>query len=203
MKVNCGQNIVYRIDQEDSCNRGKAYPTSAKTILVVDDNKLNRAILCKILASEGYSVLEAENGMEALGILNKATSKISLVLLDISMPVMDGYSLLRKMNEQKLISSVPVIIMTGNEDEDAEICCLQSGASDFIRKPYNAELIRNRVKSILRLWDNAALINQLETDKMTGLYSRSFFYRTRSSYSRKAGRRLFWLIYVDVRCFRC
>ena len=147
-----------------------------KHVLVVDDSRLNRAILSRILTSDGCETAEAENGRQALNILLDGTHKIDLVLLDIVMPVMDGYELLRRMDETGLLTAVPVIVTTGSDDEDAEICCLENGASDFLRKPYNAELVRHRVRSMLRLWDNAALINRLEIDRLTGAYSRESFY---------------------------
>ena len=149
--------------------------STRKNILVVDDNKQNRKILCKILNSCGFNVVEAENGELALELLNDRRKPVSLVLLDLFMPIMDGYSVLKAMNDTGIIASVPVIVTTGNENE--EIRCLENGASDFIKKPYSAELVQHRVKSLLRLWDNAALINRLETDHLTGVLSKEFFYR--------------------------
>ena len=93
------------------------------------------------------------------------------------MPIMNGYELLERMRESGIISSIPVIVTTGSEQDNAEIKSLDSGASDFITKPYNPELVRRRVRSLLRLFDNAILLNQLEIDKLTGLYSAEFFYR--------------------------
>jgi diguanylate cyclase (GGDEF)-like protein len=146
-----------------------------KVILVVDDNQLNCTILCRILASDGYDTKIAENGQIAFDMLNDHDARISLVLLDIGMPVMDGYTLLSKMQAEGMLRTVPVIIMTGSDNEDAEIKCLEMGASDFLRKPYNAELVLHRVRSLLRLVDNAALINRLETDQLTGAYSQKYF----------------------------
>lgn len=148
-----------------------------KVILVVDDNKINSNILSEILVKEDYDVLQAENGREALDILTSDSSNVSLMLLDLSMPVMNGYELLDEMNERGIINSVPVIATTGTENSSAEIKCLEAGASDFLTKPYNAELVRHRVKSLLRLFENAAFINQLKTDALTGVLSKEFFYR--------------------------
>ncbi len=148
-----------------------------KTILVVDDNHVNRIILCRILQIDGYQTVEAENGLAALDMLRSQTQAISLVLLDITMPVMNGYELLDEMTKSGIITRVPVIMTTGAEDERAEAQCLEHGASDFLKKPYNVEMVKHRVRSLLRLWDNAALISRLEIDQLTGVYNKEFFYQ--------------------------
>lgn len=176
--------------------------SAKRNLLVVDDNKLNRTILGKILESDGYSVLEAENGLIAYQTIANDPQSIALVLLDIGMPVMDGYELLRKLNETELIRSVPVIVTTGNDEEDLELRCLEQGASDFIKKPYNADLVRHRVQSLLRLWDNAAWINQLEIDQLTGLYSKEPFYRHAREALDKAEDTEFELVYTDIDDFK-
>ncbi len=171
-----------------------------RNILVVDDNPLNRKILNRILISEGYHVTEAENGQDALHILMDRTHAVNLVLLDLEMPIMDGYSVLREMNESGIIASIPVIVTTGNED--AEILSLENGASDFIKKPYNAELVRHRVESLLRLWENAALLNQLETDRLTGLLSKEFFYRYAQQVLDENPDDTFYIVYSDIDDFK-
>ena len=89
---------------------------SQKIILVVEDNEINRAMLCAILEPE-YKVLEAENGLEALKVLNDQKDNISLILLDIVMPVMDGYTFLSILKNDPSISSIPVIVATQNDNE--------------------------------------------------------------------------------------
>lgn len=95
------------------------------TILVAEDQKINREILCNILRPE-YTVLEAENGAEALEILKKER-KIDALLLDIFMPALDGYEVLRHLKETSF-PEIPVIVMTGARDEDAEQKALDLGA---------------------------------------------------------------------------
>lgn len=129
------------------------------------------------MEAEGYDTLEAENGKVALDILESRKYDIALILLDLTMPVMNGFDLLANMKESGLLTSIPVIVATGSDHEDDEIRSLDCGASDFITKPYNPDIVRHRVKSILRLCDNAALINKLEIDRLTGVYSREAFYR--------------------------
>lgn len=171
-----------------------------KNILVVDDNQQNRKILCRILQSSGYDVIEADNGQSAIDFLNDNRRAIDLVLLDLVMPVMDGYAVLQRMNESGMITSIPVIVTTGNED--AEIRCLENGASDYLRKPYNAELVQRRVKSLLRLRDNAALINQLETDHLTGTLSKEFFYRYAQEAMDENPGEKFYIVYTDIDDFK-
>lgn len=89
---------------------------SQKTILVVEDNAVNRMTLCAILASR-YRVLEAENGQDALKVLKEHNNDISLILLDIVMPVMDGYAFLSAIREDPLFSSIPVIVTTQSDGE--------------------------------------------------------------------------------------
>lgn len=173
-----------------------------KTVLVVDDNRLNRIILCNILRSDGYSTLEAENGQDALEALQNKANAVSLVLLDIKMPVMDGYGLLKRMSETGLITSIPVIITTGDDEQDAEIRCLDLGASDFIKKPYNAELVRHRVRSLMRLCDNAALINRLETDRLTGVYTKEFFFQYAETMLDEHPDESFDIVYTDIENFK-
>ena len=85
-----------------------------KQILIVEDNELNRAMLSEILSGE-YQVLEAENGQEALDILKQKKDSISLILLDVMMPVMDGYTFLDRVKADPELALVPVIVMTQSE----------------------------------------------------------------------------------------
>ena len=147
-----------------------------KKVLVVDDNQINRQVLCLILKDE-YQTVQAANGREALDYLKKQGEHISLILLDIGMPVMDGFAFLEAVKPDPILSSIPIIVTTSNDSEEDEIRCLAAGASDFITKPYKPEVVRHRVASIVRLRESAAILNLLEYDQLTGLYSKEFFYR--------------------------
>ena len=142
-----------------------------KQILIVEDNELNRAMLVEILSSE-YQVLEAENGQEALDILKQKKDSISLILLDVMMPVMDGYTFLDRVKADPELALVPVIVMTQSEGEADEVSALTHGATDFVPKPYRPQVILHRVASIIKLRDNAAMVNLFQYDRLTGLYSR-------------------------------
>ena len=156
---------------------GKIQPEAVvkKTVLIVDDEQINRALLTKILSDE-FVTLEAENGLVALQMMTAKDHKIDLILLDVVMPVMDGLTLLKKIKADPFYSNMPVIITTSSLSKEFESECLEMGANDFVQKPYNPELIRQRVKNLLRFKDNASLIRLLQTDPLTGIYSRDFFY---------------------------
>ena len=118
------------------------------TVLVVEDNEMNRMMLVSFL-EDTYQVLEAENGREALEILQNSRNKISAVIVDLIMPEMNGYEFLKVYSSSPELLNVPVIVSTGEEGEDVEIECLGYGAWDFIRKPYNPHIIRFRVKNVI------------------------------------------------------
>lgn len=116
-----------------------------ETILVVDDNKEIVYSISELLKYEGYQIVKAYDGMEALHALEK--NKIDLILLDVMMPKMNGLSALMKMREK---SRIPVIILSAKTEESDKVSGLTLGADDYIEKPYNpAELIA-RVKAHLR-----------------------------------------------------
>ena len=149
---------------------------SRKRILVVEDNELNRAMLCEILA-EQYSVLEAGNGQEALDILGQSRDSVSLILLDVMMPLMDGYTFLDRIREDPELSLIPVIVMTQGSSEEDEVAALAHGATDFVPKPYRPQVILHRVASLIKLRETAAMVNMFQFDRLTGLYSKEFFYQ--------------------------
>lgn len=149
---------------------------SKKQILVVEDNELNREMLREILSVE-YDVLEAENGKAALDILKEHKGDISLILLDVMMPVMDGYTFLDKMKEKEEFSLIPVIVTTQGDSEADEVAALSHGATDFVPKPYRPQVILHRVASLIKLRETAAMVNQFKFDRLTGLYSKEFFYQ--------------------------
>ncbi|MDD6236471.1 MAG: EAL domain-containing protein, partial [Clostridiales bacterium] len=147
-----------------------------KQILIVEDNELNRAILSEILSSE-YQVLEAENGQVALDILNQYKDSVSLILLDVTMPVMDGYTFLNRIMEDPELSLIPVIMTPQTDNEVDEIMALSHGATDFVPKPYRPQIILHRIASLIKLRETAAMVNQFQYDRLTGLYSKEFFYQ--------------------------
>ena len=178
---------------------GKA-PAKRK-ILVVEDNELNREILSSFL-EEKFDVILAENGEEGLKILGEHYRELSVVLLDICMPVCDGFEFLRRRNKDKFLSTIPVIVMTGSNSKDAEIQCLDLGAVDFIPKPYNFKIVVGRINSVIKLRESVLTLTAVEHDELTGIYTRqAFFYHAKTLLKAKAEER-FHLIVADIRDFK-
>ena len=146
----------------------------SRKILVVDDELINRQILGKIIGEE-YEVLFAENGKEALQLLDENRGVISLVLLDLLMPEMDGYMVMEEMKKDGELSQIPVIVLTS--EKSAEVRSLRMGAVDFIPKPYDTrEVIKARINRSVQLSENRSIINATQTDALTGLFNREYFY---------------------------
>lgn len=145
-----------------------------RRVLVVEDEFINREILGSIL-SEHYDVTFAENGQQAYEKLHERSARYSLVLLDLIMPVMDGFTLLEKLRESGELKNIPVIVMTS--EESAEVKSIMLGAADFITKPYDmTEVILARCQRIIELYEDKSIIKGTERDDLTGLYTREFFF---------------------------
>ena len=144
-----------------------------KTVLVVDDQEINRDVLEAILEDQ-YEILFAENGREALDIMEAHMDELSVILLDLMMPVMNGFEVLQKVREDEELRKIPVIVLTA--DREAELRALQAGAADFITKPFDeTEVILARVGRIIEMSEGRKLISAAERDALSGLYSRSFY----------------------------
>ncbi len=147
---------------------------SKKKILIAEDNLLNREMLAEIL-SDQYEVLQAENGREALKILEREKDSVSLILLDVMMPEMDGYTFLDYVKKDEELALLPVIVMTQSDGEEDEISALEHGATDFVPKPYRPRIILHRIASLIKFREEAAIANQFRYDRLTGLYSKDYF----------------------------
>ena len=145
-----------------------------RRVLIVDDEMINREILGNILGNT-YDVFFAENGQEALDVMHGAEKAFSLVLLDLLMPVMDGFEFITKMQQVSEFKHIPVIVMTS--EREAEVKSIKLGASDFIAKPYHMpEVILARCERIIQLYEDNAIIGLTEKDAVTGLYHRDYFF---------------------------
>ena len=145
-----------------------------RTVLIVDDQEMERIILSDLLKSD-YELLTANNGEEALGILEEKADAISAVLLDIVMPVMDGYQMLQRMRDRELLSVVPVLVTSQREDDESELTALRLGASDFLSKPYNAGILKHRLSNVIKMNEASKKIDALQRDEVTGLYTKVAF----------------------------
>ncbi|MEG1848597.1 MAG: EAL domain-containing protein, partial [Lachnospiraceae bacterium] len=167
-----------------------------KTVLVVDDNIVNRRILSHILSKE-YEVLEAENGQAALQLLEEHTEDISAIMLDLLMPVMDGYEVLESIKHHIEYSNIPIVVTTENSNSDSEIKALTLGAWDFVSKPYNPQIIMFRLHNVIDRSQLSAL-KQLkylaDYDTLTGIYNKTkFFTATRDMIDANLGERFVFL----------
>ena len=134
-------------------------------ILLVDDSKMNRMILKEILGGD-YSILEAENGQECLEKMQAEAGNIALVLLDINMPVMDGFEVLKAMNANHTIEDIPVI-MISSEDSDAAIRrSYELGASDYVNRPFDARIVYRRVTNTIKLYAKQRRLVQMVSDQI-------------------------------------
>ncbi len=111
------------------------------TLLIVDDMEVNRAILRSLFERE-YNLLEAENGEQGLMLLNQYKDTIAAVLLDIVMPVKDGYEVMTEMSRNRLLDEVPVIVITAQDSTENEVRAFDLGASDIVMKPFEPHVVR-------------------------------------------------------------
>ncbi|MDE6912473.1 MAG: EAL domain-containing protein, partial [Lachnospiraceae bacterium] len=142
------------------------------TILVVDDEELVKKSLTDVLTSE-FEVIGACNGKEALELLERNINRIAVIVLDLIMPVMDGFEFMDEFRLHKEFDNIPVIVATSNEDWHSEKKCLEAGVWDFVMKPYNPVLLQFRIKNAI---DKSRMI-MAERDSVTGLYTKFKFYQ--------------------------
>lgn len=133
-------------------------------ILIVDDSEINRAMLKEILG-EGYEYLEAENGLRAIEILRRRTD-IALVLLDLIMPEMNGFDVLRVMQCYAWQEEIPVIVISAAEDTRSVERAYDMGVADYIRRPFERVMVLRRVKNALMLYAKQKRLTRLVTDQV-------------------------------------
>ena len=134
-------------------------------ILLVDDSLMNRMMLASILG-EDYRILEAGNGKQCLDLLRAKAGQISLVLLDINMPVMDGFEVLRTMNTNHTIEDVPVIMISSDDSEEAIRKAYELGASDYVNRPFDAKIVYRRVSNTIKLYAKQRRLVQMVSDQI-------------------------------------
>ena len=147
---------------------------SKRHVLIVDDEPVNCEILRNIL-QDRYAVTCVHDGQTAYEIITMEGRRFSLILLDLIMPGMDGFELIRLLRADRDLRSIPIIVMTS--DKSAEVKSINLGAADFITKPYDMpEVIQARCDRIVELSEDTTIIRSAEKDHLTGLYSRDFFF---------------------------
>ena len=134
-------------------------------ILLVDDSEMNRMILKEILGGD-YSILEAENGQECLEKMQAEAGNIALVLLDINMPVMDGFEVLKAMNANHTIEDIPVIMISSDDSDAAIRRSYELGASDYVNRPFDARIVYRRVTNTIKLYAKQRRLVQMVSDQI-------------------------------------
>jgi len=127
------------------------------------------------LLENQYEILFSCDGKEAMECLRTHVDNISVVILDIIMPVMNGYDVLAQMRKDEKLSKIPVIVSSQKDNDEDEIKALALGAQDFIAKPYKVDIIKHRLENIIKLRETAAIVNKTQRDELTGLYNKQFF----------------------------
>ena len=117
------------------------------TILIVDDEQRMRKLIKDFLTTKGYNILEAEDGEKALEIFEKQKSKINLIILDVMMPKLDGWSVLRQIRQN---SKVPIIMLTARGEEQDELFGFELGVDEYISKPFSPKILVARAEAILK-----------------------------------------------------
>lgn len=143
------------------CDREKI----RQLILIVDDSELNRTLLSEMLKDD-FRILEASNGRECLDALEQYGMGISLVLLDINMPVMDGFEVLVQMNRNHWIEDIPVVMISSDDTESNIKRAYDMGVSDYIRRPFDAQVVFRRVFNTIKLYAKQRRLITLVTDQI-------------------------------------
>ena len=117
------------------------------TVLVVDDESRMRKLIRDFLAQKGYSILEAQDGEEALKVFEENKNKIGIILLDVMMPKLDGWSVLRQIRQT---SNVPIIMLTARGEEQDELFGFELGVDEYISKPFSPKILVARVEAIIK-----------------------------------------------------
>ena len=134
-------------------------------ILIVDDSQINCEILAEILKDE-YRILEAANGEECINLLKQYGTGIALLLLDINMPVMDGFEVLALMNRKHWIEDIPVIIISSENSASYVRRAYEMGASDYISRPFDVQVVHQRVSNTIKLYAKQRRLISLVTDQI-------------------------------------
>ena len=150
----------------------ETFQSEKPSVLIVDDSEMNRIILNEMLKDE-YRVLEADNGRTALDMVDRYGDELSLVLLDIIMPGMNGFEVLGELSCRTVADSLPVIMISSEDSDDVVLRAYELGASDYINRPFNARVVRRRVSNTIRLY--------AKQRRLTSLLSQQYNERVKNS----------------------
>lgn len=140
-------------------------------VLIVDDVEINRMMLAELFSND-YEIMEAADGERAMELIEKHSEELAVILLDIVMPRKDGFDVLDFMRFNRYAEDIPVILISAAEVDNAEIEGLKRGASDFITKPFNANVVKQRVRNTIELFRYKRSLERIikqQTDKLMGI----------------------------------
>ncbi|WP_312941453.1 diguanylate cyclase domain-containing protein [Oscillibacter sp.] len=137
---------------------------TCNTLLLVDDMQINRAILSAMFEGE-YEILEAEDGAQALTLMRRNRQKIAAVLLDLLMPVKDGYAVLQEAAGDEDLSRIPIIVITADHTPESEVRVFDLGATDIIIKPFEARPVRRRIQNAVELYRHKLHLEELVAEQ--------------------------------------
>ena len=182
------KTIIVHRRNADRVSRYGACMGRRKYVLIVDDCQQDRMAVADVLRSD-YDILEACNGKQALEILSRKRAQISLIMLDLMMPVMDGYEFLEMYRKRKEYSYLPVVVCTTEDDPEREQKSLELGAWDFVLKKSSPGIMRLRAGNAIE----KSKVRFLEYDFLTGIYGQQKFYQaTRELLDQRAERILLY-----------
>ena len=150
----------------------ETFQSEKPSILIVDDSEMNRAILNEMLKDE-YRILEADNGRTALDMVDRYGDELSLVLLDIIMPGINGFEVLGELSRRSVADSLPVVMISSEDSDDVVLRAYELGASDYINRPFNARVVHRRVSNTIRLY--------AKQRRLTNLLSQQYNERVKNS----------------------
>lgn len=142
----------------------ETFQSEKPSILIVDDSEMNRIILNEMLKDE-YLVLEADNGRTALDMVDRYGDELSLVLLDIIMPGMNGFEVLGELSRRTVIDNLPVVMISSEDADDVVLRAYELGASDYISRPFDARVVHRRVSNTIRLYAKQRRLTSLLTQQ--------------------------------------
>ena len=140
--------------------------------LIVEDVEMNREILCDILDDE-YEVIEASNGEEALRLIAENSEDLSIVFLDLMMPVLDGFGVLEAMKQNGWLDRYPVLVITSDTESGTELRCLEYGVADFITKPFKQHLVKRRAANATQLYNYKKDLEKEVEDKTAEIIAKN------------------------------
>lgn len=136
-----------------------------QSILIVDDEELERELLRQIFEND-YNIIMAKDGKEAIVQLGKHLDEIAIVLLDLVMPVLNGYQVLQVLHSRDFFREIPVAVVTANSSPDLEVACYTMGAISVVNKPFKAQIIRKRIDNIIEMYQSSRNIKLTLTEQL-------------------------------------